>query len=69
MSGYYVKRTRIRDRSQAHALGRPSEVGKVGYSRTFPTRRAAEREAAAWREAEDWEAVVLEGRAPRKRQS
>jgi hypothetical protein len=66
--GFYVERTQTQDTSCAHLqMDAPSNVGRVQYSKTFPTERAAEREAQAWRDTENWTATVIEGRAPRKR--
>ena len=75
--GYYVKGTRIADNSAAHDMGAPSKVGKVRFSKTFRTERAAQREADAWTSSgefaqygpSDWTAEVLPGRAPRKVQA
>ena len=67
---YYVKRTKVRDTSAAHAqLGFPADTGKVGYSRNFATQAEAQREADAWSNAgeyarhgaSDWSAEVLPG--------
>jgi hypothetical protein len=46
-------------------MGAKPEIGIVAYSRTFPTERAAEREANAWRSTGDWDAKVIQGKAPR----
>lgn len=52
--------TRIQDRRAAYALGAPSQVGAVKTSRGFTERADAEREAQAWNDSGDWDAVVIE---------
>jgi len=50
----------------AHVIRHPiGEPGRLSTSRTFPTTRAAEREAAAWNGTGYWQARVEPGRAPR----
>ncbi len=73
---WHVKRTRTADTSARHAMGHPSEAGKVGYSKTFRSQAAAQREADAWNGAgdfakhgpADWTAEVIPGRAPSERE-
>ncbi len=50
----------------AHVTRNPiGDPARLSTSRTFPTDKAAEREAAAWRSTGEWEARVVPGRAPR----
>ena len=72
---WHVRRTRTAGTSARHAMGHPSEAGKAGYSRTFRSRTAAQREADAWNGAGDfaehgpagWTAEVIPGLAPSER--
>ena len=71
---FYVRIERIADNSADHAMGHPSKVGQVRYSKTFSTFEKAHREANAWSARgefrmyapSDFDATVIEGRAPRK---
>jgi hypothetical protein len=69
---YYARITRSLDNSAAAASGRPSQVGAVTVSRSFPTEAEASREADAWAHRgeyarfgpSDWTAEVVPGGAP-----
>lgn len=57
--GFHVKRVRTRDSRYTEGERSP-HLGEIRYSKTFPTRQRAEREAAAWRGTGDWAAEVVQ---------
>lgn len=62
---HHIKRTRIGGDPETIRLFRQPPIGAVRYSRTFPTKTYAEREANAWNATGSWTAEVIPGRAPR----
>lgn len=63
---FHVKRTRTRDEREDIVTGmRPSRIGEVRHSKTFPTAAAAQCEAAAWESTGTWTTEVVPGPSPR----